>query len=180
MAETLERVYASALFELCIENDSLTEIFDEMTQVKDIFIKNEDYLKLLSSPLISDGDKHEVLNKAFGGKLDDVFFDFLCVLCDKGRITFFPGIFSEFKEMYNKHMNILEVTVVTSQSMSEKIKQKLIDKLSSTSGKKIFLDERVDKSLLGGIILRYENTEIDSSVKGKLDKLKKQIDSTIA
>ena len=40
MAETLERVYASALFELCIENDSLTEIFDEMTQVKDIFIKN--------------------------------------------------------------------------------------------------------------------------------------------
>ena len=129
MAETLERVYASALFELCIENDSLTEIFDEMTQVKDIFIKNEDYLKLLSSPLISDGDKHKVLNKTFGGKLDDVFFDFLCVLCDKGRITFFPGIFSEFKEMYNKHMNILKVTVVTTQAMSERIKQKLIDKL---------------------------------------------------
>ena len=42
------------------------------------------------------------------------------------------------------------------------------------------LDERVDRALLGGIILRYENTEIDSSVKGKLEKLKKQIDSTIA
>lgn len=180
MAETLERVYASALFELCSENNKLTEIFDEMTQVKNIFCENEEYIKLLSSPLISEEDKHEVLDKTFSGKLDDMFFDFLCVLSDKGRMGFFSGIFSEFKEMYNKHMNILEVTVVTSQPMSDRIKDKLIDKLSGTSGKKILLDERVDKSLLGGIILRYENTEIDSSVKGKLDKLKKQIDSTIA
>lgn len=180
MAETLERVYASALFELCIENNSLAEIFDEMIQVRDIFSENEDYLKLLSSPLISEKDKHDVLEKAFGGRLNDTFFNFLCVLTEKGRVGFYSEIFSEFKEMYNKQMNILEVTVVTSQPMSERIKGKLIDKLSSTSGKKIVLDERVDKSLLGGIILRYENTEIDSSVKGKLDKLKKQIDSTIA
>ncbi|MDE6149112.1 MAG: ATP synthase F1 subunit delta [Ruminococcus sp.] len=180
MAETLEMVYASALFELCIENGSLSEIFDEMSQVKNIFSENEEYLKLLSSPLISEEDKHEVLEKTFGGKLDDMFFDFLCVICDKGRIGFFSGIFSEFKELYNKHMNILEVTVVTSQPMSDKIKGKLIDKLSGSSGKKILLDERVDKSLLGGIILRYDNTEIDSSVKGKLDQLKKQIDSIIA
>ena len=37
MAETLERVYASALFELCCENDCLSEIYDEMGQVNDIF-----------------------------------------------------------------------------------------------------------------------------------------------
>ena len=77
-------------------------------------------------------------------------------------------------------MNILEVTVITSQAMSDGIRQKLKDKLGSVSGKTILLDERVDRALLGGIILRYENTEIDSSVKGKLEKLKKQIDSTIA
>lgn len=180
MAETLERVYASALFELCIENNSLSDIFEEMTQVNDIFSENEDFLKLLSSPLISLENKHDVLDKTFSDRLSDMFFDYLCVLTDKGRIGFFSGIFSEFKEMYNKQMNILEVTVITSQPMSEKIREKLINKLSCVSGKKIVLDERVDKSLLGGIVLRYENTEIDSSVKGKLDKLKKQIDSTIA
>lgn len=180
MAETLERVYASAIFELCLEQDKLSEIFDEMTQVNDIFSENEEYLRLLSSPLIPDADKHDVLDKTFNGKLSDMFYDYLCVLTDKGRIGFFSGIFSEFKAMYNKQMNILEVTVITSQAMSDGIRQKLKDKLGSVSGKTILLDERVDRALLGGIILRYENTEIDSSVKGKLEKLKKQIDSTIA
>lgn len=180
MAETLEKVYASAIFELCIENDSLTEIYEEMTEVNGIFGENEEYLKLLSSPLISEEDKHNALKGVFSGKLSEMMSDYLCILTDKGRIGYFSGIFDEFKSMYNKEKNILEVTVVTSQPMSDKIREKLVNKLSSVSGKTILLDERVDKSLLGGIILRYENNEIDSSVKGKLDKLKKQIDSTIA
>lgn len=180
MAETLERVYASALFELCCERDCLAEIFDEMGQTGEILDKNEEFLTLLSSPLVSAEDKHDVLNKTFKGRVSELFFDFLCVVTDKGRIAAFDGIFSEFRKMYNKHMNILEVRVTTAEPMSERIKQKLINKLSDISGKTIILDERIDKALLGGIVIRYDNTEIDSSVKSKLDKIKKQIDSTIA
>lgn len=180
MAETLGKVYASAIFELCIENNSLNEIFEEMTDVNGIFSENEEYLKLLSSPLISEEDKHKALEEVFGGKLSDMMYDYLCVLSDKRRIGHFSEIFEEFKSMYNKQNNILEVTVVTSEPMSDRIREKLVDKLGSVSGKTILLDEKVDKSLLGGIILRYENNEIDSSVKGKLDRLKKQIDSTVA
>ncbi|MBQ9376115.1 MAG: ATP synthase F1 subunit delta [Ruminococcus sp.] len=180
MAETLEKVYASAIFELCIENNSLNEIFEEMTQVNSIFADNEDYLKLLSSPLISEDNKHKALSDVFGEKISDMLFDYLCVLTDKRRIGYFSGIYNEFKSMYNKEKNLLEVNVVTAHPMSDKIKEKLVAKLEQVSGKTVLLEEKVDKSLLGGIILRYENNEIDSSVKGKLDKLKKQIDSTIA
>ena len=180
MAETLERVYATALFELCCENDCLAEVYDEFGQIKDVLADNDEYVKLLSSPLVANEDKHEILDKTFGGKVSDMFFDFLCVLSDKGRVSAYDAIFGEFKSMYNKHMNILEVKVTTSEKMSDNIRQKLVDKLSSVTGKSIVLDEGIDKSLLGGIIVKYENTEIDSSVKGKLDKLKRQIDSTIA
>ena len=64
--------------------------------------------------------------------------------------------------------------------MSEKIKQKLVEKLEKVTGKNVVIDEKIDKSLLGGIVVKYDNTEIDSSVKSKLDKLKRQIDSIIA
>lgn len=180
MAETLERVYASALFELCCENDCLSEIYDEMGQVNDIFSGNEEFVKLLSSPLINDSDKHSILDKTFNGKISDLFFDFICVLSDKGRANAFSGIYDEFRNMYNDKMNILEVNVTTTEKMSDGIREKLIEKLSSVTGKSVLLDEKIDRSLLGGIIVRYDNVEIDSSVKGKLDKLKKQIDSTIA
>lgn len=180
MAETLERVYASAIFELSCENDCLTELFDEMAQVNEILAQNEKFLTLLSSPLVSDGDKHNVLNTTFKHRVSDLLFDFLCVVTDKRRIAAFSGIFTEFRNMYNKHMNILEVRVTTAEPMSEHIRKKLIDKLTDVSGSTVILDERVDKALLGGIIIRYDNTEIDSSVRSKLDKIKKQIDSTIA
>lgn len=180
MAETLEMVYASALYELCCENKCLEEIYDEFSQTSKLLAVNDEYLKLLSSPLVDDDDKHEMLDKAFQGKVTDMFLDFLSVLSDKGRINAVQGIYDEFRSMYNKHMNILEVTVTTSEKMSDVIRQKLVDKLASVTGKKIVLDEKIDRSLLGGIVVKYENTEIDSSVKGKLDKLKKQIDSTIA
>lgn len=180
MAETLERVYATALFELCCENDCLSEVYDEMGQTDKIFSDNGEFVKLLSSPLVTDDNKHEILNKTFSGKVTDLFFDFLCVLSDKGRTGAFSGIYTEFKDMYNKQMNILEVKVTIAEEMGDEIREKLINKLSSVTGKTVLLDEKIDKSLLGGIIVKYDNTEIDSSVKGKLNKLKKQIDSTIA
>lgn len=180
MAETLERVYASALFELCCENNCLSEVYDEFGLTDKIFSENEDFLKLLSSPLVTDRDKHDILDKTFSGKVTDLFMDFLCVLTDKGRANAFSDVYNEFRDMYNKQMNILEVKVTTSEKMSENIREKLVNKLSSVTGKTIMLDEKIDESLLGGIIVKYDNTEIDSSVKGKLDKLKKQIDSTIA
>lgn len=180
MAETLEKVYASALYELCCEEDSLQNVYDEFTSVVEIFDANEDFVKLLSSPLIDNVDKDDILNKTFGGKISDLFLNFLCLLSDKGRAEYYNGIFAEFKSMYNAKMNILDVKVTTTEKMSEKIKQKLVEKLEKVTGKNVVIDEKIDKSLLGGIVVKYDNTEIDSSVKSKLDKLKRQIDSIIA
>ena len=85
----------------------------------------------------------------------------------------------QFKQMYYEKENILEVTATTVQPLSEKLKQKLIEKLGSVSGKSIILHEKLDRAILGGIVLRYGNTEIDSSVRTKLDKIKSQIDAII-
>ena len=65
------------------------------------------------------------------------------------------------------------------QPLSDKLRKKLVDKLQSVSGKTVILHEKLDKSILGGIVLRYANTEIDSSVKTKLDNIKAQIDRII-
>jgi F-type H+-transporting ATPase subunit delta len=89
-------------------------------------------------------------------------------------------IYGDFRARYNEKMNILEVTAVTAEPLSARLREKLVDKLGKVTGKKIVLSEKTDKSIIGGIVLRYANTEIDSSVKTRLDKLKAQIDGVIA
>ena len=106
--------------------------------------------------------------------------DFLCLLNEKGRFKFLPEITKAFTDKYNAKMNILEVTAITSTGLSAVLRDKLIKKLSVVSGKTIRLTEKVDKAVIGGIVLRYGNTELDSSVKTALDKLRSQINGVIA
>ena len=82
--------------------------------------------------------------------------------------------------MYNDKKNILEVTAITASPLSAELRKRLTDKLSKSTGRSIVLTEEVDKSIIGGIVVRYGNTELDSSVRTRLDKLKAQITNTIA
>ncbi len=181
MANSVENVYSTALFELCDEQDTLDNTYEQLEQITQIiFDKQQKELALmLASPLIPFADKQKVLTGVFSEQVSETVLGFLCVVTQKGRIRSLPAITEHFKQMYYEKKNILEVTATTAMPMSETLRKKLVDKLGKVSGKSIILHEKQDKSILGGIVLRYGNTEIDSSVKSKLDKIKAQIDSAI-
>ena len=181
MANSVENVYGTALFELCEEQGTLESAYEELSAVCDIVFdgENGEFVELLYSPLIPFDDKQKALQGVFAGKISDMVLDFLCVVTQKGRIKSLPAIMQLFKQMYYDKKNILEVTATTTVPMTAALRQKLTDKLEKVSGKSVILHEKLDKSILGGIVLRYGNTQIDSSVKTKLDKIKAQIDSAL-
>jgi F-type H+-transporting ATPase subunit delta len=182
MAETVGKVYSTALFELCTEQDKLEKVFGDYSEFEEL-MKNSDcaeYLKFLASPLISGREKADSLKAVFADKIDALLLDFLCLTAEKNRADRLEEIYGEFRKMYNDKLGLLEVTAITSEPMTAELRERLKDKLSKTTGRRIVLTEEVDKSLIGGIIVRYGNTELDSSVKTRLDKLKAQITNTIA
>jgi len=121
-----------------------------------------------------------MISKAFEGRVCETVFNFMNVLCDNGRFKYFNAVASEFKEMYNEKNGILEVCATTTMPLSENLREKLISKLEKVSGKKIQLVEKIDASIMGGIVLDYNNTQINASVKKRLDDMRQQIDSIIA
>ncbi len=183
MAETVGKIYSTALFELCCEQDSLETVYSEFTEIMQLLVSGEDereYLRFLASPLISSADKTGSINAIFGGKVSDMLADFLCLVTEKNRADRLEEIYGEFRRMYNDHRNLLEVTAITTEPLKEELKKRLIEKLHKSTGRDIVLTEKVDKSIIGGMIVRYGNTEIDSSVRTRLEKLKAQITGTIA
>lgn len=179
MTGSFEYNYAEALFELALENDCLESVYEEFLSVIQIFDANPDFVKFLNLPTVEWEEKEEIIAKAFGEDLSPVMFNFLNVTAKKGRAKSMPLIFSEFKALYNEKMNILEVTATTAIPLNDSLRKKLVKKLSAVSGKKIVLKERVDISIIGGIVLSYNNTEIHASVRDKLEKLKAQINSIV-
>lgn len=182
MADSAASVYSTALFEICTEQDCLNEVFEELKAIEGIIFckENQAYCEFLQSPMINWNEKEKSLKEVFEGRLSPLTFDFICLLSQKKRFNIFGQIFEDFKEKYNDKMNILEVTVITSIPLKEELSGKLKEKLEKVSNRNVVLSQKVDKAILGGIILKYGNTQIDSSVKSRLEQLKKNIGSIIA
>lgn len=182
MADSVANVYSTALFDLCCEQNCLENVYEELVSINDILRsdENSDFFQLMNVQQISAAEKNKALSEVFNGKISPLVMDFLCLLNEKGRFKFLPEITKAFTDKYNVKMNILEVTAITSTGLSAVLRDKLIKKLSAVSGKTIRLTEKVDKAVIGGIVLRYGNTELDSSVKTALDKLRSQINGVIA
>ena len=180
MKGSLEANYAEALFELCKERDNLDEVHSELLWLSEVVEKNNELIKFLNAPTVEPDDKKNVLKNVFEGCLSNTSFDFLCVVADKKRIRYLQKIIESFNALYNEENNILEVTAITTVPLSDTLREKLIAKLESVSKKTIVLSEKIDKSIIGGIVLEYSNTQIQGSIKHRLDELRARINSVIA
>lgn len=176
----IEKVYSEAVFELACEEKQEDEIKKELDSLAVIFGDNPDFAKLLGTPAVAMGEKLDILEKTFKGKVSDITYNLLCVAAEKGRAAEIPAIAEDYRNRWNEKNNIAEVKVVTSEPLSDSLKAKLKAKLETVYNKKVVLDEAVDPSIMGGMVLRYGNTQIDGSVKSKLEALQKQIKGTIA
>lgn len=52
--------------------------------------------------------------------------------------------------------------------------------MSAVTGKKVVLETRVDPSILGGIVVKVDNKQIDTSVRTRLQELAQQLTQFIA
>ena len=177
MAELIQNTYANALFEVSdiSKVTNAKNINEELVELKVIFSKNKDYIRLLSSPACSKLEKHKLLDQAFGECLSGYTLNFLKLLVDNGRFASINSIIDEYCHIYDSHNGIMQVTAITATKLDSDLEEKLVHKLNKVTGKKVTLNNVLDKSVLGGIKLRYDNTEIDGTVKTKLDELKQMI-----
>ena len=156
-----------------ISTSRLTELTrNEKTKLK----AEEAYLIALAI----DVEPGEILEKVFANQLSTSTFNFLKILVDKSRVAAFPQIADEFKNLLNAARNIKEVTAITASPLSEDLKAALIEKLQAITGSEIVLNHLVDSSLIGGILIKIGNEQIDGSVKSRLEGLKQDISAIIA
>ncbi|MGN0605566.1 MAG: ATP synthase F1 subunit delta [Oscillospiraceae bacterium] len=173
MTGDVGKIYADALFELCSEDNSYEQVHKDLNDCNKVFTDNPDLVRLLSAPTVTADEKVSIIDKIFDGC--GIVCNLLCILAEKNRTACIDRITEAFNALYNDYMNIAEMTVTTCVEMNDEMRKKLIDALSKKFGKTVHLTEKVDKSILGGVIVEYGNTQMDNSVKTKLASVHKQL-----
>lgn len=172
MAELVQTTYANSLFEVAVENKAEDKIFEELSALRPVFMENREFIKILSAPVVGKDIKHKMLTDTFEGSLCVYTANFLRLLVDNERFSYVISVIDEYKRLYDAHNGIIEVTAITAAALNDTLKQRLTEKLNLVTNKNVRLKNIVDESILGGVKLRFDNTEIDSSVKSRLDELK--------
>jgi len=175
LAQQVAKKYSVALFNLAAEKSLLDIAWEQFGSLGE-FLKTDDiFLDFMSAPQVPDQQKEDLVTKAFSGKLENSFFNFLMVLVRKRRIGYLPDIIDELDRQIRAAKGISRATCITVNPITDGERQQLIEKLTQKTSLKIELEEKVDKSILGGMIIILHNQIIDGSIKHGLNQLKNRL-----
>lgn len=166
--------YAQALFKLAVNKQVLYEVEAELTQVEQVFAEPQ-VRSFFANPSVSMTVKKETIARLFADYVSSSVQNFLCYLIDKRRIDMLIAVIQAYRALVKQANHILEVRVTAASPLSEEDCQALIEQLAQVTEKNIELQVRVDRRILGGLILQIGDKWIDNSVAGKLAALKSQL-----
>lgn len=175
LAQQVAKKYSVALFDLAVEKGLIDTAWEQFDSLGEYLKADNTFLDFMSAPQIPDQQKEDLVTKAFSGSLEKCFFDFLMVLVRKRRIRFLPEIIDELDRLIRAEKGIARATCITVNPIIDSERNKLIDQLTRKTSMKIELEEKIDKSILGGMIIILHNQIIDGSVRYGLDQLKNRL-----
>ena len=170
--------YGRALFELAEESGNTEKLLLDVELVRDAFATNPEYKNLLDTPAISKDEKLALIDSAFSC-LDVYVVNFVKILCEKHSVHLFPKAAQIFFELYDEARGIERVEAITAVSMSDSQLEAMKMKLEAITKKTVIINNKVDKTILGGVVLRYSGVQLDGSIKTRLEDFKKSLSNIV-
>lgn len=175
---SLTHRYARALFETARAAGTIDAVAEDVVLVDAMRRASPSLLELLRHPRLTPVEKERLLRKAFEGRVQEVSLEFLLLLLRKGRFEILPLLAKVFARLLETWRNQLTVSVVAAFPFTEHERGFLKEKMGSLTGRQVILEERVEPGLLGGVVIRYGDKQIDGSLRSQLQKLRTELKET--
>ncbi|ASF45284.1 F0F1 ATP synthase subunit delta [Methylovulum psychrotolerans] len=171
---TSARPYAVAAFKRAKETAAMQSWSQGLAFMAAV-IGSGDISGVVDNPKIGKQSVATLLLDICQGQLDEEAANFLKLLVQNGRLPLLPTIAKLFEEYKAEYEGYLDVQVTSAYELSEAAHKGLADTLEKSLGKKINMNVAVDKSLIGGVLVRAGDQVIDGSIRGRLQHMQKTL-----
>ncbi len=172
--EHIARVYANALFGVAKEKGKLDAIREQLGQFADALADNREMQLFFFSPYFSSAEKGDGLMKAIAGAEPELV-NFLELLIEKHRMPVIFRMRRQFDSLWAKENKRLGVTVTSAVELDPEIAQRIGSEIEQQTGETVELESRVDPDILGGLVVQVGNMVLDTSIRNRLEKLRKSV-----
>ncbi len=162
--------YAKSLLDLAIEQNQLTEVFNDVSYFNEVLKNVRELLLLLRNPVIHTDKKQKIVDQIFGGRFNAITKEFFKLVLSKRREEFLPEFATEFINQYNLKKGITVVTITTPVPVDNYILTNILELLKTDATvSNVEFKTKVDEKLIGGFVLQYGDKMFDTSIARALE-----------
>jgi F-type H+-transporting ATPase subunit delta len=133
--------------------------------------------ELLKSPALTAEKLSEALLLICGDSVSSKGSNLVRLLAENRRLVLLPQISELFDALKDAREKSIDVEISSAYALSDAVVASLTAALEKRLDRTVKLHRTVNKQLIGGVVIRAGDTVIDSSVRGKLNKLAESLSS---
>ncbi|WVR06349.1 ATP synthase F1, delta subunit [Kwoniella sp. DSM 27419] len=127
----------------------------------------------IQNPTLSASERSSALSSIVPSGSSPILLNLLTVLSENGRLSSAPKVFADFNSLIAAHRGELEVVVTSAEPLDNKAINRLEKALKDTEiskGKTLKVVNRVNPSVLGGLLVDFGDKSIDLSASSKVNR----------
>ncbi|MBH8578427.1 F0F1 ATP synthase subunit delta [Nostocaceae cyanobacterium CENA369] len=171
--------YAQALLSVA-QSKNLTEEFGEDARSLLNLLKDSEQLRnFIDNPFIQPENKKAVISRILGGEGSNTYLrNFLLLLVDRRRILFLEPILEQYLALLRQLNQTVLAEVTSAVPLSEEQQQAIKEKvIAITNARQVEIETKVDRELIGGVIIKVGSQIVDASLRGQLRRLSLRLSS---
>lgn len=171
------RMYARALYEAASERDRIEPVREELSDFVESVREVPELRAVLLNPQLDPRAKASVLERLLGDT-DELVRNFLILLTERGRARELEEVQRELERILAAEAGQLTMELTTAIELSDDEFDELVSDIERSSGRKVEATRNVDPELIGGVVLQVGSMRVDSSVRGRLERLQRELATT--
>ncbi len=168
-------IYAHAVLELANQRGVAEDLFEELGSLVEYMRSDKNFADFMASAAVDDDDRHQAIAKIFTGQVSELLLNLLLVLNDHHRSAIVPLVYEKYKARLDVQLDRQDVFVTSAVALDDAQRSELKAGITAMLGRQAMIREKVEPSMLGGLIVRIGDRQYDGSLKRKLWRLREKL-----
>lgn len=167
--------YAQALVQIALAENSIDPVEEGLVKADSTISNHLELKDALKNPNLKAAEKRTILTDIFENIIDGLVLEYIILLVNLDKSEIIPELVKEYKVLAQDIRGKTVADVTTAIPLPEEKITSLSAKIAKLVGKDVIVRNKVDASIIGGMLIHVEGKLIDASLKNQFEELKEKI-----
>ncbi len=172
--------YASLLLEVAQGEKRVVEDLKQLEFAHDIIAEHAQLREAIESRMLPAKSRHALIEDVFQGSVSPEVKDVLAIMAERRDTDYIKRVADVYRKMAEDKLNLIITEVPTAVPMDDELRARVTHQLSKQFGKAVHLEEVVDPSIMGGVIVNAQGKRMDASIATQLAHARNVLSKTVS